>query len=135
MTCRIIEICTFSKKKHKFGNATIFYFAYLYFLFRNKDVRNILSISFYSLEQIICKQTLKSKEDPYQLKNRYIKVRLRGSNKIKPYRLSLLGNRFGLVKTRRPCKFSYPLIHTRTCAYQGVRNVSISGKLAYVLNK
>ena len=29
---------------------------------------------------------------------------------------------------------SYPLIHTRTCAYQGVRNVSFSENFAHVLN-
>ena len=29
---------------------------------------------------------------------------------------------------------SNPLIRTRTCAYQGVRNVSFSENLAYVLN-
>ena len=30
---------------------------------------------------------------------------------------------------------SYPLIRTRTCAYQGVRNVSFSENFAYVLNE
>ena len=30
---------------------------------------------------------------------------------------------------------SYPLIRTRTCAYQGVKNVSFSEDFAYVLNE
>ena len=30
---------------------------------------------------------------------------------------------------------SYPLIPTRTCGYQGVRNVSFSENFAYVLNE
>ena len=31
--------------------------------------------------------------------------------------------------------FLTPLIRTRTCAYQGVRNVSVSENFAYVLNE
>ena len=39
-----------------------------------------------------------------------------------------------LVRTQlfRKTNISYPLICTRTCAYQGVRNVSFSGNFAYV---
>ena len=42
-----------------------------------------------------------------------------------------------LVRTQNFLKtnVSYPLIHTRTCAYQGVRNVSFSENFAYVLNE
>ena len=29
----------------------------------------------------------------------------------------------------------YPLIRTRTCAYQGVKNISFSEKFAYVINE
>ena len=35
----------------------------------------------------------------------------------------------------RKTNISYPLIRTRTCAYQGVRNASFSENLAYVLNE
>ena len=38
-------------------------------------------------------------------------------------------------KTFRKINISYPLIRTRTCAYQGVRNVSFSENFAYVLNE
>ena len=31
--------------------------------------------------------------------------------------------------------FLYPLIHTRTCAYQGVRNVSFSENFANVIDE
>ena len=34
----------------------------------------------------------------------------------------------------RKTNISNPLIRTRTCAYQGVRNVSFSENFAYVLN-
>ena len=34
----------------------------------------------------------------------------------------------------RKTNISYPLIRTRTWAYQGVRNVSFSENLAYALN-
>ena len=37
-------------------------------------------------------------------------------------------------KIFRKINISNPLIRTRTCAYQGVRNVSFSGNFAYVLN-
>ena len=37
-------------------------------------------------------------------------------------------------KIFRKANISKPLIHTRTCAYQGVRNVSFSENFAYVLN-
>ena len=37
-------------------------------------------------------------------------------------------------KISQKSNISNPLIHTRTCAYQGVRNVSFSENLAYVLN-
>ena len=37
-------------------------------------------------------------------------------------------------KIFRKTNISYPLIRTRTCAYQWVRNVSFSENLAYVLN-
>ena len=37
-------------------------------------------------------------------------------------------------KIFRKTNISYPLIRTRTCAYQGVRNVSFSENFAYVLN-
>ena len=39
------------------------------------------------------------------------------------------------TKFLRKTNISYPLIRTRTCAYQGVKNVSFSGNLAYVLNE
>ena len=39
-----------------------------------------------------------------------------------------------LRKIFRKTNISNPLICTRTCAYQGVRNVSFSGNFAYVLN-
>ena len=35
----------------------------------------------------------------------------------------------------RKTNISYPLIRTRTCAYQGVRNVSFLESFAYVLNE
>ena len=35
----------------------------------------------------------------------------------------------------RKTDISYPLIHTRTCAYQWVRNVSFSENFAYLLNE
>ena len=38
-------------------------------------------------------------------------------------------------KIFRKTNISNPLIHTRTCAYQGVRNVSFSENVAIVLNK
>ena len=37
-------------------------------------------------------------------------------------------------KIFRKINISYILIHARTCAYQGVRNVSLSENVAYVLN-
>ena len=37
-------------------------------------------------------------------------------------------------KIFRKTSISNPLIRTRTCAYQGVRNASFSGNFAYVLN-
>ena len=37
-------------------------------------------------------------------------------------------------KIFRKTNISNPLIRTRTCAYQGVRNVSFSENFAYVLN-
>ena len=37
-------------------------------------------------------------------------------------------------KIFRKTNISNPLIRTRTCAYQGVANVSFSGNFAYVLN-
>ena len=38
-------------------------------------------------------------------------------------------------KIFRKTNISYPLIHTRACAYQGVRNVSFSENFAYVLHE
>ena len=38
-------------------------------------------------------------------------------------------------KNFRKTNFSYPLISTLSCAYQGVRNVRFSGKFAHVLNE
>ena len=38
----------------------------------------------------------------------------------------------GLIRTGT--NIPYPLIRTRTCAYQGVRNISNSKKFVYVLN-
>ena len=38
-------------------------------------------------------------------------------------------------KTFRKTNISYPLIQTRTCAYQGLRNVSFSENVLYVLNE
>ena len=42
-----------------------------------------------------------------------------------------------LVRTQtfRKTKISYPLVRTRACAYQGVRNVTFSEHFAYVLNE
>ena len=42
-----------------------------------------------------------------------------------------------LVRTQnfRKANISYTLIRTRTCVYQGVRNVSFSECFAYVLNE
>ena len=37
-------------------------------------------------------------------------------------------------KIFRKTDISKPLIRTRTCAYQGVRNISFSETFAYVLN-
>ena len=37
-------------------------------------------------------------------------------------------------KISRKTNISNPLIRTHTCAYQGVRNVSFSENLAFVLN-
>ena len=37
-------------------------------------------------------------------------------------------------KIFRKTNISYPLIRTRTCAYQGVRNVGFSENFTYVLN-
>ena len=34
----------------------------------------------------------------------------------------------------RKFNISYPLIRTRTCAYQGVRNISFSENFAYIIN-
>ena len=39
------------------------------------------------------------------------------------------------VRMQNISKNSYPLICTRTCAYQVVRNVSLSENFAYVLNE
>ena len=41
-----------------------------------------------------------------------------------------------LVRTQilRKINISYPLIHTRACTYQGIRNVNFSENFAYVLN-
>ena len=39
------------------------------------------------------------------------------------------------IKFSEKMKISYPLIRIHTCAYQGVRNVSYSENLAYVLNE
>ena len=39
-----------------------------------------------------------------------------------------------VCKIFRKTNVSNPLIRTRTCAYQGVRNVSFSENFAYVLN-
>ena len=39
------------------------------------------------------------------------------------------------VKIFRKTKISYLLISTRTCAYQGIRNVSFAENCAYVLNE
>ena len=46
----------------------------------------------------------------------------------------------GLIHLVRAQNFSktnifYSLIRTRTCAYQGIRNISFLGDLAYVLNE
>ena len=38
-------------------------------------------------------------------------------------------------KIFRKTNISNPLIRTRTCAYQGVRNVSFSENFTYVLNR
>ena len=38
-------------------------------------------------------------------------------------------------KIFRKTNISYPLIHTPTCAYQGVRNNNFSENFAYVLNQ
>ena len=41
-----------------------------------------------------------------------------------------------LVRTQtRNGKISYPLIRTRTCAYQGVKNITSLETFAYVLNE
>ena len=40
-----------------------------------------------------------------------------------------------LGKTFQKAIISYPLIHTRICAYQSVRNVSFSKSYAYLLNE
>ena len=40
-----------------------------------------------------------------------------------------------LVRSQSFPNISYPLIRTRTCAYQGVRNVSFSENIANVLNE
>ena len=40
-----------------------------------------------------------------------------------------------LHKIFRKSNISYPLVRTRTSAYQGVRNVTFSENFAYVLNK
>ena len=40
-----------------------------------------------------------------------------------------------VCKTFRKTNISYPLIQTRTCAYQGLRNVSFSENVLYVLNE
>ena len=42
-----------------------------------------------------------------------------------------------LVRTQmfRKTNISYPLVRTRTCAYQGVRNISFSGYFPYPLNE
>ena len=39
------------------------------------------------------------------------------------------------LKIFRKTKISYPLIRTRTCAYQGGRNASFSEDFAYILNE
>ena len=44
------------------------------------------------------------------------------------------GHRFSMYAKLSEKLISYPLIRTRTCAYQGVRNVSFSESLGYVLN-
>ena len=38
-------------------------------------------------------------------------------------------------KIFRESNISYPMIGTRTCAYQGVRNISFPENFAYVLNQ
>ena len=47
--------------------------------------------------------------------------------------------RYGIIyyvrKIFRKTNISYPLIRTRTCTYQGVRNVSFSENFAYVVNE
>ena len=42
--------------------------------------------------------------------------------------VSSVSSEQGIRKIFRKTNISYPLIRTRTCAYQGIRNVSFSGK-------
>ena len=49
--------------------------------------------------------------------------------------LRTLGVIYYLIKIFRITNISYPLIRTRTCAYQGVRYVSFSEKFVYLLNE
>ena len=51
--------------------------------------------------------------------------------------LSFIQGIIHLVRTQnfRKTDISYPLIRTRTCAHQGVKNVDCSEKFTYVLNK
>ena len=51
-------------------------------------------------------------------------------------RIIVLGiTHFVRTQNFRKTNISYPLMRTRTCVYQGVRNVSFSENFAYVLNE
>ena len=53
-----------------------------------------------------------------------------------PSRLTTKGSFiYYVLKFFRKTNISYSLIRTRSCAYQGVRNISFSKNFAYVLNK
>ena len=85
---------------------------------------------------LLCQYTLVSNIDDQQYRwqrNNMIKICI--FYMLKHVQDDLKGSSIKYVrKIFRKTNISNPLIHTRTCAYQRVRNVSFSENFAYILN-